>query len=255
MTQRVIIIGAGNLATNVANAMHQAGVEILQVYSHTAESANALSTLIGGVPYTTSIAEVRLDADIYIYALKDSILKSIVEQVDAPKALHIHTAGSMGIDVFDEQKPHAGVFYPFQTLSKQRLVDFSTLPIFIEARNEEDLMSLKALANRISSEVYVADSAKRERLHVAGVFANNFTNCMYRIAEEILADTGIPSKVLLNLIDETAAKVHSVSPREAQTGPSKRWDENVIAKHIKQLPTEELKTLYRLISANIHAHA
>lgn len=251
----VIFIGAGNLATNLAHAMHEAGVPVLQVYSRTAESAKRLASLIGA-PWTTSLSEVRRDAQVYIYALKDSVLRDVVEQIDAPTALHLHTAGSMAMDVFDRQtKPHAGVLYPFQSFSKQRLVDFRTLPIFLEARQEADYELINCLAAQISTEVYRADSHTRKRLHLAGVFANNFTNCMYRIGGEILAETGIPEKVLLNLIDETAAKVHTVSPRDAQTGPSKRWDENVMADHLSLLPDAQLQEIYRLISANIHAHA
>lgn len=252
---RVIFIGAGNLATNLANAMHRAGIEILQVYSHTAESAMRLTSLLGSCSFTNDLSAIRCDADVYIYALKDSVLTDVQAQIHAPQALHLHTAGSMPLSVFDSDKPHAGVFYPFQSFTKARLLSFDTLPIFLEARMPEDYPALESLAGMITSQVFHADSAVRKRLHLAGVFANNFTNCLYRIGGDILRETGIPESVLLNLIDETAAKIHTIPPLEAQTGPSKRWDENVMAEHISLLHDDDLKQLYTLFSKNIHEHA
>lgn len=244
-------IGAGNMATNLAMAFYKKGVAIRCVYSHTLANAQVLADMVGCACAVNDLARVPQD-DVYIYAVKDAFLKEVLTQIDAPEALHLHTAGSVGIDAFDHAtKPHSGVLYPFQTLSKSRVLDFSIQPIFIETTLADDLSRVKDLAGIISSEVYEANSDTRTRLHLAGVFANNFTNCMYAIAGELLKETGLPEKVLLSLQDETAAKVHEVSPRDAQTGPAVRGDRNVMQRHIDALPTDELKELYRLISMNI----
>ena len=183
-------------------------------------------------------------------------MQDVLAQIDAPEALHLHTAGSMGIEVFANQnKPHAGVLYPFQTLSKDRVLDFAELPIFVETVNDEDMPDVRQLAEQISGKVYFADSQTRRRLHVAGVFANNFTNCMYAIASEVLQPTGLPEDVLLSLIDETAAKVHTMSARQAQTGPAKRFDEEVMAAHLALLIDSNEQEIYRAVSKNIHEHA
>jgi len=252
---KLVFLGAGNMATNLASAFHAKGIGITCIYSRTEASAKALADRVGA-SYTTTLNEVPQDADVYFYALKDSVLRDVLMQIKAPAALHLHTAGSMGIEVFEGTgKPRCGVLYPFQTLSKDRILDFSSLPLFVETLQEEDFSVVEQLARTISSEVYPADSEVRRRLHLAGVFANNFANCMYAIGGEILAETGLPEHVLLSLIDETAAKVHSIPARQAQTGPAKRYDENVMQKHLELLPTEDLKEIYRLISKNIHEHS
>jgi predicted short-subunit dehydrogenase-like oxidoreductase (DUF2520 family) len=191
-------------------------------------------------------------ANVYIYAVRDEALPSVVAQVvGVGKALHLHTSGTMPITVFGDDKPHAGVFYPFQTFSKARVIeDFSTVPVFFEARGIDDISAVYSLALTITSRVYEASQHDRERLHVAGVFTNNFTNLMYTMAAELLQNTHIPFSALLPLIDETAAKIHTLSPREAQTGPARRGDENVMSHHM-QLLSEEQREIYRLLSEAI----
>jgi predicted short-subunit dehydrogenase-like oxidoreductase (DUF2520 family) len=157
----------------------------------------------------------------------------------------------MPITIFGEDKPHAGVFYPFQTFSKTRVIeDFSTVPIFFEARGIDDISAVYTLALAITNHVFETTQHDRERLHVAGVFTNNFTNLMYTMAAELLQNTHIPFSALLPLIDETAAKIHTLPPREAQTGPARRGDENVMNHHMELL-SEEQREIYRLLSEAI----
>ena len=125
--------------------------------------------------------------------------------------------------------------------------DFSTVPVFFEARGIDDISAVYSLALTITSRVYEASQHDRERLHVAGVFTNNFTNLMYTMAAELLKNTHIPFSALLPLIDETAAKIHTLSPHDAQTGPARRGDENVMNHHLSLL-TEEQQAIYRLLS-------
>ena len=191
-------------------------------------------------------------ANVYIYAVKDEALAEVVAQVKGKeRAMHLHTSGSMPISVFGDDKPHAGIFYPFQTFSKACLIeDFSTVPIFFEARGIDDISAVYSLALSITSHVYETTQHDRERLHVAGVFTNNFTNLMYTMAAELLQNTHIPFKALLPLIDETAKKIHTLAPRDAQTGPARRGDENVMRHHLSLLGNEQQK-VYQLLSEEI----
>ena len=226
----IVIIGQGNVATNLDYAFRKKGVACQMVSSR--EGLDRLPA-----------------ANVYIYAVRDEALPSVVAQVvGVEKSLHLHTSGTMPITVFGEDKPHAGVFYPFQTFSKSRVIeDFSTVPIFFEARGIDDISAVYSLALAITSRVYETSQHDRERLHVAGVFANNFTNLMYTMAAELLQHTHIPFKALLPLIEETAAKIHTLSPCDAQTGPARRGDENVMNHHLSLL-TEEQQAIYRLLS-------
>ena len=229
----IIIIGKGNVATSLDYAFRKKGVACQMVSSR--EGLDQLP-----------------EANVYIYAVKDEALASVVEQVKGrEKSLHLHTSGTMPITVFGADKPHAGIFYPFQTFSKARVIeDFSTIPIFFEARGIDDISAVYSLALTITSHVYEATQHDRERLHVAGVYACNFTNLMYTMSAELLQNTHIPFSALLPLIDETALKIHSLSPRDAQTGPARRGDENVMNHHLNLL-NEEQKKVYRLLSEAI----
>ena len=226
----IVIIGQGNVATNLDYAFRKKGVACQMVSSR--EGLDQLPP-----------------ANVYIYSVKDEALVEVVARVKGKeKALHLHTSGTIPITVFGADKPHAGIFYPFQTFSKARVIeDFSTVPVFFEARGIDDISAVYSLALTITSHVYEASQQDRERLHVAGVFTNNFTNLMYTMAAELLKNTHIPFSALLPLIDETAAKIHSMAPRDAQTGPARRGDENVMNHHM-QLLNEEQRYIYRLLS-------
>ncbi len=254
---KIVFIGAGRLATQLAPALQQAGHQIIQVYSRTTSSAQQLTKRLklSADLAITSLADLYKDADIYIYALRDEVLTEIAAQVHVDSAaLHLHTSGSMPLSVFGEDKPNTGVFYPFQTFSKEKSVDFQRIPILIESRAKSQEPRLMALAQSVSSMVYQAGEDARKQLHIAGVFACNFVNCLYAIAEEQLAGTGLPFEVLLPLIDETASKIHTLSPRQAQTGPAIRRDKHVMQAHINRLRTAEEQQIYQLLSENIIAH-
>lgn len=228
---KIIIIGRGNVACNLEQAFRKKNVPVQMVSSREG-------------------LDVLPQADVYIYAVKDDALAEVVNQVHVTHhALHLHTSGSLPLSVFGADKPHAGIFYPFQTFSKQHLIeDFSTVPVFIEARGIDDVSGIYSLAQIITSRIYEASQSERERLHVAGVFASNFTNLMYGMAADMLRGTHIPFSALLPLIDETANKVHTLTPLEAQTGPARRGDESIIAKHESILPSRDLKDLYHILT-------
>lgn len=247
---KIVLIGAGNLATNLGKALRHAGHDIVQVFSRTAESADALAHILQ-CPSTTCLSDVSLDADVCILSVKDSALADIASQVlpGREHMLFLHTAGSMPMDVFAAGR--RGVFYPMQTFSKSREVDFRCIPCFVEASSADDLECVRRLASTVSDRVYNLTSDQRKYLHVAAVFCCNFVNHCYAQTESLLKEHDIPFDVMLPLIDETAEKVHVLSPREAQTGPAVRWDENVIARHESMLQGTALD-IYHLMSHAIH---
>ncbi|MBO5817832.1 MAG: DUF2520 domain-containing protein [Paludibacteraceae bacterium] len=230
----IVIIGQGNVATNLHHAFNKKGIVCQMVSSREG---------LDQIP----------NANVYIYAVKDEALAQVAAQVTGKeRALHLHTSGSMPMSVFGTDKPHAGVFYPFQTFSKAHIIeDFSRIPIFFEARGIDDISAVYSLALTITSHIYETTQHDRERLHIAGVFSCNFTNLMYTIASELLSGTHIPFKALLPLIDETAAKVHTLPPREAQTGPARRGDENVMNHHQQLLTDQSIQAIYQLLSEQI----
>ena len=253
---KVVWIGAGNLATQLGVALARAGHETLQVFSRTEASASALATRLHCAA-TNRVEDILAGADVYVFSVKDSVLEELVARI-APRvgeAICLHTAGSMPMNLFKGYARRYGVLYPMQTFSKIRAVDFRSIPFFIEANGEEDMMLLKQILRGITEKVYVLPSEKRKYLHLAAVFACNFTNHMYRLSEKLLEEEGIPFEVMLPLIDETAAKVHELSPAKAQTGPAVRYDLNVIDRHLSMLKTERFKEIYRLLSENIHEEA
>lgn len=243
----IVIIGQGNVATNLHHAFGLKGLRSAMLSSR--EGLDALPA-----------------ADVYIYAVRDEALASVVEEVVTGaqhnsntlvlNALHLHTSGSIPISVFPPALPHAGVLYFFQTFSKTRLIDdFSTIPAFIEGRQIDDISAIFALAQTLTPKVYEASQHDRERLHVAGVFASNFTNYMYSVAAQMIADTHIPFRALLPLIDCTADKVHYLPPIEAQTGPALRGDQHVMEHHLSLLKNDNQRELYRLVSRMIQQEA
>ena len=165
----------------------------------------------------------------------------------------LHTAGSMPMSVFKGMAQHYGVLYPMQTFSKQREVDFSIIPCFVEANDEFAQKQIEGMAREISGRVYQLSSEDRKYLHLSAVFACNFANHCYAISQELLEEHGIPFDVMLPLINETAAKVHEMKPKDAQTGPAVRYDENVIDKQSKLLENHpHFKKVYDSMSKSIH---
>lgn len=251
----IVFIGAGNLATNLAKALYRKGFRIVQVYSRTEESARTLAKEVEA-EFTTHLEELNSFSRLYIVSLKDSAFEELLPSIVANKrkeALFVHTAGSIPMNIWEGRTEHYGVFYPMQTFSKQREVDFSEIPFFIEASTSEDAELLKAVAATLSERVYEADSEQRKSLHLAAVFTCNFTNHMYALAAELLKKYDLPFDVMLPLIDETARKVHQLEPKDAQTGPAIRYDANVIDNHLSMLADDpEMQKLYELISRSIH---
>jgi predicted short-subunit dehydrogenase-like oxidoreductase (DUF2520 family) len=249
--KNIVLIGAGNVATHLAYAFENAGLQIAQVYSRTVESAKTLAENLY-TDFTTEINDINPDADLYVISLRDDAVSLIAEKLDLKDKLVVHTSGSLSMMSIGTISKNIGVFYPLQTFSKVREVTFSDIPICIEAQSKESEILLFGLANSISNNVKLINSEEREVLHLAAVFACNFPNFMYAAAHQILQNKDLDFNLLRPLILETASKVQKMDPENAQTGPAKRADEKIMKHHLEMLKNfPAYETLYKLISAEI----
>ena len=252
-SKRIVLIGAGRLATCLGQALKQTPCNEISVVSRSEESASVLGKKLN-CAYTSNFSEMPKDADTYVISITDAAVVQVLQHFpDLGQALVVHTAGSLPMSLFEGSKmKHYGVFYPMQTFSKERKVDFRTIPCFIEANNAEAMKRLEAFASSLSQNIYHLSSDDRRYLHLSAVLACNFANHCYAMAHEIAEQHHIPFDSLLPLIDETAQKVHHLSPVEAQTGPAVRHDENILKAQEQLLADNpKLQELYRLMSNDI----
>lgn len=245
---KIVSIGAGNVATHLCKILKKSGQEILQIYSRTEKSAKELADKIK-CDYAIDLKEINKEADIYIFSISDNAILQVLEKINIENKFFVHTAGSISMDIFKEKTNNFGVFYPFQTFSKNKEISFAEIPIFIEANTKENEISLKKIASKITKIQRVVNSEERKYLHLTAVFACNFVNSMYAVAEEILIENNLDFDFLLPLIKETAEKASQNSPLKVQTGPAVRNDKNVIDKHLKLLShLPKYKKLYSFVS-------
>jgi predicted short-subunit dehydrogenase-like oxidoreductase (DUF2520 family) len=232
---KVVIIGRGRLATNLEQALLKAGHQVTSVNSRTLE----------GLPPV---------ADVFVVAVADAALTDVLRAATKERhdQLFVHTAGSMPMDVFRGLTSRYGVFYPMQTFSKERLVDFNDISLFLEANSDASMERMKMLAATLSPHVFELDSEGRRHLHLAAVFACNFVNHCYALSAEVLKARELPFSVMLPLVDETARKVHELAPAEAQTGPAVRGDYNVMAMQAAMLADSPgVRHIYEVLSTDI----
>lgn len=253
----ITLIGAGNVATHLAQALTAAGYTINCIFSRTLSSAEILQASIAkagkNVQITNDLSRIAA-ADIYIISVKDNALPQIVEawSEKCKGGVVLHTAGTLPIDVIAQTSQHYGVLYPMQTFSKDKPVDFSRITCFIEGNDSTAEAAAAALAHNIFGAYQKLSSDDRRFLHLAAVFACNFTNHMYALAYEILEQHGIAPSCLLPLIAETASKVSSIAPHSAQTGPAQRGDSLVIGKQHEALSSDkELQNIYDVLTESI----
>ena len=248
----IVLVGSGNVATHLGGALVGAGHRVKQVYSRTAAHAVALADTLDAEAIT-DLAAIDTHADIYILAVKDDAIAAVAEQLPGTlQGVVVHTAGSVDIAVFDGYVAVHGVFYPLQTFSKAKLVDFATIPIAVEASDDTTLAVLETLAASISNRTFRCDSKQRLSLHVAAVFACNFTNHFYAIAARILEENRLDFDLIRPLILETAEKAMEHQPADVQTGPAVRHDVRTMAKHRELLKADPaLSSLYELVSGRI----
>lgn len=243
---KITVIGSGNVAYHLVKAFSEAGIAVQQIFGRNAEDLASISSEFK-IPYST---DNLLIADLFIIAIQDSAIAEVSSKIEFENCLVAHTSGSVPRDTLTG-KYRKSVFYPLQTFSKTKSLEYSKIPFFIEAENSEDFQTLKNLALRISENVMEADSEKRKYIHLTAVFACNFVNHLYARAKEISDSQKIPFSYFLPLIDETTDKIHHLEPKAAQTGPAVRNDAEVLARHERLITVDEQLEIYRTINQSI----
>lgn len=244
---RITLIGSGNVAQHLIKTFAKSElVEIVQVFSRKKET---LASLIEFDKIVNDFEDLK-EADLYIIAVSDKAIADVSKQLPFQNRIVVHTSGAASLDVLDS-KNRKGVFYPLQTFSKNAAIDFSTVPLCLEAENTFDFRVLETVGKSISNAVFAINSDQRKALHVAAVFVNNFTNHLYQIGQEICEEHQVPFEVLKPLIKETAEKINSLDPIDAQTGPAKRHDFNTIEAHLDYLTNENQKNIYKILTQSI----
>lgn len=247
---KVVIIGSGNVGQHLIKAFAKSdAVTVIQAY---ARNKNNLTNLLDSQQITDDFSSLK-EADLYIISVSDEAINEVSKQIPFSNKLVAHTSGSVAMNELSDSNRKA-VFYPLQTLSKKKEVDFKQVPLCIEAENKSDLKILNELANSVSDKVFEVDSDQRKSLHVAAVFVSNFVNHLYKLGSDICIEHKVPFEILKPLILETAKKVKLLSPNEAQTGPAKRNDTTTINKHLAILTDENQKEIYKLLTKSIIDH-
>lgn len=246
----IVIIGSGNVAQHLITAFLQSNeVELIQVFSRQKEK---VSHLISLDKIVSDYAKIK-EADVYLIAVSDNAIAEVSAKLPFKNRLVVHTSGSMPIEVLDI-KNRRGVFYPLQTFTKNKTVDFSIIPFCLEAENENDFSTLKTVAQSISSKVESISLEQRKALHVAAVFVCNFVNHLYQMGQEICEEHNLSFALLQPLILETAQKITQLTPKDAQTGPAKRNDTTTINAHLHFMTDSYHKEIYQLLTKSIIDH-
>ena len=243
---QIVLIGSGNVAFHLAKAFTEAQIPISQIFGRNTTELHKISEQFS-ISFST---ETLVDADLYIISVSDSSIAEVSSLIKNKNALVAHTSGSVSREALSGNY-RKSVFYPLQTFSKSKNLDYSKIPFFIDAENENDEEILKNLASKISKNVMLANDEKRKYIHLTAVFACNFVNHLYARAKEISDSQGIPFDYFLPLIDETTQKIHELEPKLAQTGPAIRNDEKVLKIHESLLTDEEKLKIYKTLNESI----
>lgn len=247
------IAGCGKVGTSLALALTQSGVTVSAVYSRTINRAEQLATLVNAYVYQPQNIEISLPhADIWIVAVNDDNIPEVVKllNIGYPESLIAHTSGGCDTTQLQPLHPRVGVFYPLQTFSEFRLLDWSVIPVFVSSIHLSDTSILHALAATITLKAVEILEEDRAMIHLAAVFINNFVNAMSAIALDILKQKQLDFHLLMPLLDETVEKIRLSDPLNAQTGPAMRGDLQTIERHLRllnQFPAE-YKDVYQSVS-------
>ncbi len=251
MHESAVILGAGNLAASLAIAIKNAGIHVLQVYSRTLEHAQQLALKVEAEPIN-SLGNIKTDAAYYFIALPDDVILPMVKLLPPLNGIVVHTSGSTPITVLEPATTKGyGVFYPFQTFSRGKVVPFQDIPICLEANNSDTYTLMEQLATKLSNVVLPINSEQRRWLHLSGVFACNFTNHMLALAYKLSTEHQISFDVLRPLVEETVRKAFEGNPAHFQTGPAIRNDRQTMQRHVQMLSELNLDDLYKQLSLSI----
>jgi predicted short-subunit dehydrogenase-like oxidoreductase (DUF2520 family) len=251
---KIVFIGAGNVATHLSRVLFNSGYVISQIISKTKLTAQTLATEFNS-DYSTDPSDIRTDCDIIFISVGDQQIEDVLSRIKTNNKLIVHTSGTLEMKILSTASENFGVFYPLQTFTKNTAVDFSDIPLIIEANSEKNLDFLKRIASDISNDIRVIDSEKRKIIHLAAVIVNNFTNLNYTIAQHLLEENNISFDVLKPLILETAKKAIKEKPSDIQTGPAYREDSETILKHIEMLSgNDKYRNIYEVMTSAIAHH-
>ena len=248
----ISLIGSGNVATHLAHALYDLKHQIVQVYSPNLQNAQQLASLVQAQP-VCQLQELQ-PADLYLIAVKDSAIAEIAAQLSHLNLQGIvaHTSGSTALDAIQQSSPDYGVFYPLQTFSKAKAVDFTQVPLLLEGSSIKVIQQLDILARLLSTQVYHYSTQQRRSLHLAAVIACNFSNYLYSVADDYLTRQDVDFDLLKPLILETASKIQHHAPILMQTGPAVRHDQGILDMHQHMLGSQpHLKQVYELLSQGI----
>jgi len=243
---KIVIIGSGNVAFHLAKAFTQNNIEVSQIFGRNEVELNKISEELN-IPYST---KELADADLYLISVSDSAVEQVSDLIKTEKALVAHTSGSLPLEILKGNYRKAS-FYPLQTFSKTKNLDYSKIPFFIETENQIDEKSLFELASIISENVETSDYEKRKYIHLTAVFACNFVNHLFARAKEISDSQDLPFQYFIPLIDETVEKIHHLEPKLAQTGPAVRGDERILKLHEELIKDEQHLKVYQLMNESI----
>jgi predicted short-subunit dehydrogenase-like oxidoreductase (DUF2520 family) len=247
---KITILGAGNVATQLALVLKKTGHEIVQVYNRSNDAGIELAKTVGA-SFTADLGQLQ-EADVYLVAVKDDAIAEVAEALKTDNKIVAHTSGTKSKDLLQNTSANFGIFYPLQTMTKSAKVDFKNVPILVEGNNRQTSLKLEELAKCISKNVHLVDEQQRQWIHVAAVFANNFTNHMYGISEQILLSHGLPFEILKPLIFNFIQNLQEHSPSEIQTGPAIRGDFKTIEKHLQLLGDDtRLQKVYQVLTDSI----
>lgn len=240
---KIVLIGSGNVAQHLISAFSESEETlIVQVFSRS-------PFVLDNIPVVHNLNKLA-EADLYIIAISDDVISEISEQLPFKNRLVVHTSGSVPMEILSS-KNRKGVFYPLQTFTKNKAVDFKTIPICLESETDSDMDLLQKVAGSISDKIFEISSEQRKSLHVSAVFVNNFVNHLYKIGYDICTENKVPFDILKPLIQETAHKILTLSPNEAQTGPAKRNDIKTTNSHLDFLSDDNQKNIYKLLTQSI----
>ncbi|GLB51385.1 hypothetical protein NBRC110019_04240 [Neptunitalea chrysea] len=244
----VTIIGAGNVAFHLCKAIYSCNeLQLQQIYNRSEFTAE----FDVFESHKTHNIKDLMEAAIYIISVSDNSVATVANSLPFENKLVVHTTGSVGMTDLPS-KNRRGVFYPLQTFSKSKNVDFSKIPLCLEAENEADLEFLKEIASKLSESMYEIDSDQRKAIHLAAVYVNNFTNHLFYVADTLCKDKKIPFEILKPLVEETVDKIKHLNPLSSQTGPAKRKDSKTIETHLAQLTDyPEYKDIYKVLTNSI----
>lgn len=253
---RLVLLGAGSVATSLAFALHDAPTagRIVQIYSPGGASAHKLVERLGGeIDVAGTLAEVIPDATGYILAVPDDALPAVTDHLAGRVGGYLlHCSGATPLSLLAERHPLSGVLYPLSTFSRSRAVPMAEVPLYLETADDRLVAPLESLAYALTEKVFWASSEQRLVLHLGAVLACNFSNHLIATAEGLLQRYGLPPKALLPLLDEMLAKLHDLPAEVAQTGPARRGDEQTMERHRALLADEEeLRGIYDLFSERI----